>query len=84
VPSNDDPTPAGALERQIDFADGLVLVPNDRAGSGAVHGGRFSWRSASAGWQTAFRELAALLAAGWTPQPIACLPGRSDAEEQRL
>ena len=61
----------GALERQIDFADGLVLVPNDRAGAEALHGSRFSWSHAASGWQTAFRELAALLAAGWTRLELA-------------
>ncbi len=54
-----------ALERQLNFADGLVLVPNDRAGVDALHGSRFSWRSAPSGWQTPLRELAALLVAGW-------------------
>ena len=54
------------LERRIDFADGLVLVPNHRAGADALLGSRFSWGQAPSGWQIAFRELAALLAAGWT------------------
>jgi len=60
-----------ALERQIDFAEGLVLVPNDRAGADALHGSRFSWSHATPGWQTAFRELAALLAAGWARLELA-------------
>jgi len=54
-----------ALERQLDFADGLVRVPNDRAGADALHGSRFSWTRAPSGWQTTLRELAALLVAGW-------------------
>jgi predicted GTPase len=54
------------LKRQIDFADGLVLVPNHRAGADALLGSRFSWSRAPSGWEIAFRELAALLAAGWT------------------
>ena len=54
-----------ALVREIGFAEGVVLVPNDRAGAEALQGGRFSWTRAPAGWETAVRELAALLAAGW-------------------
>jgi hypothetical protein len=84
VPSNDDPTPAGALERHIDFADGLVLVANDRAGDGALHGSRFSWTGASAGWGDPSCELAALQAAGWARHQIACLRSRFNAEAQRL
>lgn len=53
-----------ALERRIDFADGLVLVPSNRVGADALHGSRFAWNHAPSCWQTALRELAALLAAG--------------------
>ncbi len=60
-----------ALERRIEFADGLVLVPNDRAGADALHGSRFSWNHAPSCWQTPFRELAALLAAGWVRRDLA-------------
>jgi len=60
-----------ALERRIDFADGLVLVPNNRAAADALHGSRFSWNHAPSPWQTAFRELAALLAAGWIRRDLA-------------
>jgi MinD-like ATPase involved in chromosome partitioning or flagellar assembly len=60
-----------ALERRIDFADGLVLVPNQRAGADALHGSHFSWNHAPSSWQTAFRELAALLAAGWLRRDVA-------------
>ena len=56
---------------RVDFADGLVLVGNDRAGAQALHGSRFAWTRAPAAWQTSFRELAALLAAGWTRLGIA-------------
>ncbi len=52
------------LERQIDFADGHMLVPNDRASADALYDSHFSWSHATPRWQTAFRELAALLAAG--------------------
>lgn len=60
-----------ALERRIDFADGLVLVPNNRSGADALHGSRFSWNHAPSHWQTPFRELAALLAAGWIRRDLA-------------
>ncbi len=60
-----------ALERRIDFADGLVLVPNHRQGADALHGSRFSWNHAPSSWQTAFRELAGLLAASWMRRELA-------------
>ena len=61
----------GALVRKIDFAEGLVLVPTDRAAAETLHGSRFSWNRAPSGWQIAFRELAALLAAGWRRLEVA-------------
>ena len=81
MPSNDGPILAGALpERRIDFADGLVPVPNDRAG--AAHGCRFE--APQPAGETPFGELAALVAAGSARHQIACLRSRFNAEAQRL
>jgi MinD-like ATPase involved in chromosome partitioning or flagellar assembly len=54
-----------ALEREIDFARGLVCLPTDHAGAHRLHASRFSWSRAPAGWQRPVHELAALITADW-------------------
>jgi MinD-like ATPase involved in chromosome partitioning or flagellar assembly len=61
----------GALEREVDFARGIVQLPNNRAGADQLRAGRFSWKQAPAAWQAPVRELAALLAADWRRLEIA-------------
>lgn len=60
-----------ALERETAFAHGLAVVPRDERSAMQLHGSRFSWNQAPAGWQTPVRELAALLAADWRRLDIA-------------
>jgi len=60
-----------ALERETAFAHGLAVVPRDERTAVQLHGSRFSWNQAPAGWQTPVRELAALLAADWRRLDIA-------------
>ena len=54
-----------ALQREMDGARGLAVIPRDERAAGRLHDSRFSWTHAPAGWHTPVRELAALLAAGW-------------------
>jgi MinD-like ATPase involved in chromosome partitioning or flagellar assembly len=61
----------GALEREVDFARGIVRVPTNRTGADQLHASRFSWKQAPAAWQAPARELAALLAADWRRLEIA-------------
>ncbi|MGH2948408.1 MAG: EsaB/YukD family protein [Solirubrobacteraceae bacterium] len=61
----------GALEREIDFARGIVRVPTDREAADQLHASRFSWNRAPASWNVPVRELAALLAADWRRLEIA-------------
>ena len=60
-----------ALERETQFAHGLAIIPRDERAAVQLHGSRFSWNQAPAGWQTPVRELAALLAADWRRLDIA-------------
>ena len=53
------------------FAHGLAVIPRDERAAVQLHGSRFSWNQAPAGWQTPVRELAALLAADWRRLEIA-------------
>jgi MinD-like ATPase involved in chromosome partitioning or flagellar assembly len=64
-----------ALERETSHARGLAVIPRDERAAGLLHDSRFSWTHAPAGWETAVRELAALLAAGWPALQIADRPG---------
>ena len=41
-----------ALERETAFAHGLAVVPRDERTAVQLHGSRFSWNQAPAGWQT--------------------------------
>jgi MinD-like ATPase involved in chromosome partitioning or flagellar assembly len=61
----------GALERQIEFARGLVTVPTDHAGARLLQASRFSWKEAPAGWRHPVRELAALITDDWRRLGIA-------------
>jgi len=60
-----------ALEREMSFAQGLAVIPRDERAAGRLHGSRYSWNQAPAGWQTPVRELAALLASDWRRLEIA-------------
>jgi MinD-like ATPase involved in chromosome partitioning or flagellar assembly len=60
-----------ALQREMDGARGLAVIPRDEPAAGLLHDSRFSWTHAPAGWQTPVRELAALLAADWPALQIA-------------
>jgi MinD-like ATPase involved in chromosome partitioning or flagellar assembly len=60
-----------ALEREMGFAQGLAVIPRDERAAGQLHGSRYSWNQAPAGWQTPVRELAALLASDWRRLEIA-------------
>ena len=60
-----------ALERATAYAHGLAVVPRHDHAAARLHGSRFSWNHAPAGWHTPVRELAALLAADWRRLQIA-------------
>ena len=60
-----------ALAHDMRFAHGLAVIPRDEQAAGRLHGSRFTWTRAPAGWQTPVRELAALLAADWRRLEIA-------------
>jgi hypothetical protein len=60
-----------ALEREMSFAHGLAVIPRDEHAARQLHGSRYSWSQAPAGWQTPVRELAALLASDWQRLKIA-------------
>jgi MinD-like ATPase involved in chromosome partitioning or flagellar assembly len=60
-----------ALEREMDLARGLAVIPREERAAGLLHNSRFSWTNAPAGWQTRVRELAALLTADWPALEIA-------------
>jgi MinD-like ATPase involved in chromosome partitioning or flagellar assembly len=66
-----------ALEREIPFACGVVTIPHDERAADTLHGSQFTWDHAPAGWRTAVRELAALLAAGWRHLDITSKRGES-------
>jgi MinD-like ATPase involved in chromosome partitioning or flagellar assembly len=55
----------GALEREIDFARGLAIVPRDEGAAAQLHGSQFSWNRARRRWRLPVSELAALLASDW-------------------
>jgi MinD-like ATPase involved in chromosome partitioning or flagellar assembly len=55
-----------ALESQLPFAKGLVVVPAHDRAAGHVADGSFDWREAPPGWRRAIRQLAAVLAVGWS------------------
>jgi MinD-like ATPase involved in chromosome partitioning or flagellar assembly len=61
----------GALEREVDFARGIVRLPTNRGGAERLHASRFSWTRPPAAWRLPMRELAALLAADWPRLEIA-------------
>ena len=46
-------------------------MPRDERAAGQLHGSRYSWNQAPAGWKTPVRELAALLASDWQRLEIA-------------
>jgi MinD-like ATPase involved in chromosome partitioning or flagellar assembly len=60
-----------ALEREIDFARGLVCLPTDHAGAHRLHASRFSWTRPPASWRRPVHELAALITADWRGLGIA-------------
>jgi MinD-like ATPase involved in chromosome partitioning or flagellar assembly len=60
-----------ALEREIEFARGLVTVPTDQAGAHQLQASHFSWSRAPTGWRHPVRELAALITADWRRLGIA-------------
>jgi MinD-like ATPase involved in chromosome partitioning or flagellar assembly len=60
-----------ALEREVSFARGLAVIPRDERAVRQLHGSRYSWNRAPAGWRTPVRELAALLASDWRRMEIA-------------
>ena len=60
-----------ALERATAYAYGLAVVPRHERAAARLHGSRFTWKHAPAGWQTPVRELAALLASDWPRLQIA-------------
>ncbi len=60
-----------ALERATAYAHGLAVVPRHDHAAARLHGSRFSWNHAPAGWHTPVRELAALLAVDWRRLQIA-------------
>jgi MinD-like ATPase involved in chromosome partitioning or flagellar assembly len=62
-----------ALEREINFAHGLAIIPRDENAAAGLHGSQFSWNRAPAAWREPIRELAALLACGWPNLEVAHL-----------
>ena len=60
-----------ALERATAYAHGLAVIPRHERAAARLHGSRFTWNHAPAGWHTPVRELAALLAADWPRLQIA-------------
>jgi MinD-like ATPase involved in chromosome partitioning or flagellar assembly len=60
-----------ALERATAYAHGLAVIPRHERAAARLHGSRFTWNHAPAGWQTPVRELAALLASDWPRLQIA-------------
>ena len=60
-----------ALERATAYAHGLTVIPRHERAAARLHGSRFTWNHAPAGWHTPVRELAALLASDWPRLQIA-------------
>ena len=60
-----------ALERATAYAHGLAVIPRHERAAARLHGSRFTWNHAPAGWHTPVRELAALLASDWPRLQIA-------------
>ena len=61
----------GALEREIDFAHGLAIIPRDEIAAARLHGSQFSWNRASTRWRLPVGELAAQLASDWPSLDLA-------------
>jgi MinD-like ATPase involved in chromosome partitioning or flagellar assembly len=61
----------GALEREMDFARGLAIIPRDESAAARLHGSQFSWSRAPRRWRLPVSELAALLASDWRSLDLA-------------